>query len=103
MAPASGFRRQTRSASAKAPASANRSSGSRDMARMTIASSPGGCGRPTAVGLGGSSLSRFRATAAAESASNGRRPVSISYRTIPSEYTSEAPVTSSPRACSGLK
>jgi hypothetical protein len=71
----------------------------RDLARRL----PGfGHGR-TDEGGGGSDESRATATAAAESPDQARRPVSISQSTRPSEYTSDRAVTTSPRACSGLK
>ena len=68
---------QVRSASANEPASGKRSAGSRCRARMTIADRPLGTGTNDSGG-GGSSFRRLSATPAAESASNGRRPLSIS-------------------------
>ena len=54
-------------------------------------------------GGGAGTWSRTVAIAAGVSASQGRRPVSISKSTTPSEKTSPAAVASSPRACSGLR
>ncbi len=58
---------------------------------------------PGAYTLGGTGSSPrcFIAIATAESPSNGTRPVSISYSTIPTEYRSDGGPTTSPRACSG--
>ena len=60
---------------------------------------------PLVVWIGGgmSPLSRAIATEAALSPSHGRRPVSVSYSTIPSENTSLAGPGCSPRATSGAK
>ena len=102
-APLAGSDSHPSSALAIAAADAYRALGSRAIARCTIWSS--GCGTParSADGRGGGVVSRAIAIAAAPSPPNGRVPVSASNRTMPSEYTSDAAVASSPRACSGLK
>ena len=51
---------------------------------------------------GGSSWKWLYMTAIIDVPVNGGRPVSISYATMPSEYWSDAPVTASAVACSGL-
>ena len=53
------------------------------------------------LGGTGASDTCLSAMLTADSASNGTRPVSISYRTTPTEYRSEAALTVRPWACSG--
>ena len=52
---------------------------------------------------GGGSLTCASASATAVSASNGRRPASISYATTPRAYTSDRPVAGRPTAASGAR
>ena len=89
--------------SANARALGYRVPGSSLSARATIRCRPAGTsGFASLTGTGGSVV-RTVATAAALSADQGSRPVSISYSTTPSEKTSPAALASSPRACSGLR
>src|SRR3989454_6838308 len=70
--------------------------------RMTPALRLGGqSGRSSATGRG-RSLKWAYITAMVDSPRNGSRPVNISYATTPSEYWSDAPVTSRVAHCSGL-
>src|SRR6266576_3250770 len=79
-----------------------RRSGSFSSIRMTPAPRLGGqSGRSSVTGRG-RSLKCAYITAMVESPRNGSRPVSISYATTPSEYWSDAPVTSRVSHCSGL-
>ena len=66
----------------------------------TCSSSPGTLGLMI-VGGGGASDTCLSAIVTADSASNGTRPVSISYRTTAIEYRSEPALTAWPCACSG--
>ena len=73
------------SAAMNSSASAKRRAGSFSSARSTTASSAGGtCGLCCDGGTGGS-LTCLSAIVTALSPSNGTRPVSISYRMIPTE------------------
>ena len=73
------------------------------IARKVIASSIGGiCERNILGGVGSSSIC-FIAIETALSPVNGNLLVSISYITIPSEYTSDFGVIVEPCACSGEK
>src|SRR2546422_5933333 len=79
-----------------------RRAGSFSSIRMTPALRLGGqSGRSSATGRG-RSLKWAYITAMVDSPRNGSRPVSISYATTPSEYWSDAPVTSRVAHCSGL-
>src|SRR5258708_28022361 len=62
-----------------------RTAGSVASALRSIARRSGGIPDRMADGSGGGPARRAIATAAAESASHGRRPVNSSYRTMPSE------------------
>ena len=79
-----------------------RRDGSFSSIRMTPAPRLGGqSGRSSVTGRGGW-LKCAYITDIVESPLNGRCPVSITYATTPSEYWSEAPVTSRMSHCSGL-
>ena len=76
--------------------------GSFSSIRITPAARLGGqSGRSSATGRG-RSLKCAYITDMVELAWNGSRPVNISYATTPSEYWSDAPVTSRVAHCSGL-
>ena len=57
----------------------------------------------SARGAAGSSSTWARATARSVSASNGTRPVAISYKTTPSEYRSDCGTAGRPRTSSGAR
>src|SRR5438552_1788157 len=61
----------------------------------------GGVPGRTSDGARGASLTCVEATASGDEAVNGTCPVSRSYSTTPSEYTSLRASTGSPWACSG--
>src|SRR5262249_52802779 len=54
-------------------------------------------------GEGGGSFNVCRSRSTGVSSANGRVPVTIWYRTSPSEYMSDAPVSLRPSTCSGDK
>ncbi len=68
---------------------------------INATSGPGQSGRSSRIGRGSASSTRA-ITAIASSAANGRRPVSATYSTTPSDQTSlAASIARAPRACSG--
>ncbi len=69
---------------------------------MMAASHAGGrLGASSRGGLAGGPATRRKADAIGVSPTNGRTPVTISYSTMPSAYTSVAGVTAAPSTCSG--
>ena len=66
-----------------------------------IPSIDGVSGRPSHRGAGTGSCMCLSAIVIGVSPSNGSVPVTISYRTTPSEYRSAVCPTPKPRACSG--
>ena len=80
-----GMPRACSSASMNSSASAKRNAGSFCSARITTSSSWSETAGLKSDGGTGSSLTCFKAIVTADSASNGTRPVSSSYRTTPIE------------------
>ena len=85
------------------PTAVQRSSGDFARQRSISATRAGGAsGRYSRNGCGGADTC-FTSIAGVDVASNGKRPASMRYPTMPSEYTSLRPsISRSPVACSGL-
>ncbi len=69
--------------------------------RITARSTSAGRGSPRPAGVSGSLLMTAASVEAFVSPWNGRRPVSISYSTVPNEKMSERASSRFPSACSG--
>ena len=89
------------SAATTSPARWNRSAGCRSRHRRIAASHDGSRSGTSRLGDGGASVRRRAAAASGVAAANGRTPVTISYITSPSAYTSVAGVTGPASTCSG--